>query len=118
MIHGLKSAFKGEEIIRSLDARMNSMRAEIEFKREEIAGTVQPSGDCVWQEPAENVEDEIQQIEHSIRTLTLIRDRLLPGATYLLGRKDLREAGLLPEPPEPLPDLVPGEQIRWVTRGT
>jgi len=118
MIHGLKSAFKGEEIIRSLDARMDAMRAEIEFKREEIAGTVPPSGDCVWQEPAENVEGEIQEIEHRIRILTLIRDRLLPGETYLLGRRDLRRAGLLPDPPEPLPDLVPGQEIRWVTRAT
>ena len=36
MIHGLKSAFKGEEIIRSLDARMDAMRAKIQFKRDEI----------------------------------------------------------------------------------
>src|SRR6059058_506647 len=94
MIHGLKSAFTGEEIIGALNGLIESKRAKIQFKRDEIAGTVQSAQDG-WQVPAEQVEDEIDDIEHSIRTLTLIRDRLLPGETYLLGRRELRQAGLM-----------------------
>jgi hypothetical protein len=116
MIQGLKSAFTGEEIIRSLDARIEAKRAAIEFKRDEIRGTVQPVGDNVWQVSAEEVEDEIEDIEHSIRTLTLIRDRLLPRETYLLGRKGLRQAGLMPQRPEQMRELDPEKGIRWVTR--
>jgi hypothetical protein len=58
-------------------------------------------GNCLWQVPAEEVEQEIQDIEHSIRVLTLIRDHVLPHATYLLGR---------------VADVDPEEEIRWVTR--
>jgi hypothetical protein len=118
MIQGLKTAFTGEEIIRSLDARIEAKRAAIEFRRDEIRGTVQPVGDNVWQVSAEDVEDEIDDIEHSIMMLTLIRDRLLPGETYLLGRKELGQAGLMPQRPERVRALDPEKEMRWVTRAT
>lgn len=115
MIDGLKSAFTGEEIIQSLDVQIESKRAEIQFRRDEIAGNVQPAQDA-WQVPVEQVEDEIDDIEHRIRTLTMIRDRLLPGETYLLGRKELREAGLMPRHSKQIRELDPEKGIRWVTR--
>ena len=116
MIDGVKAGFTGEEVIRGLDARIEVKRAAIQFRRDEIAGNVLPPGDVLRQVPAETVEREIQDIEHSIPVLTLIRDRLLPGATYLLGKKGMKLAGLMPARPTPLPDLDPKKEIRWVTR--
>ena len=66
MIDGLNTAFTGEEIIRSLDSRIESERAEIQFRRD--------------------------------------------------GRKDLRQAGLMPRHSKQIRELDPEKGIRWVTR--
>lgn len=116
MIHGLKLAFTGEEIIRALDARVEACRGSIQIRREEIAGNVEWDADCCSQVPLESVEEEIRQLEHRIRVLTLFRERIFSPRIYLLGRKALAMTGLLPPapPPGPEPDLEKG--IRWVTR--
>jgi hypothetical protein len=116
MIQGLKLTFTGEEIIRSLDALIEECRASIQFKRDEIDGKIEPKGPYLTQVPAEAVEEEIRQVAHRIQTLTLFRERVMPAEVYLLGRKALNFAGLLPRPPAPLPEIDLEEGIRWVTR--
>ena len=116
MIHGLKIAFTGEEIIRALDARIDACRASIQFRREEITGNVECAADCCSQVPVERVEDEICQLEHRIRVLTLFRERIFPPRIYLLGRKALATTGLLPSAPPPGPELHLEKSIRWVTQ--
>lgn len=78
MIQGLKLAFTGDEIIRGLDARIAACRAE-------VATTTGPGA-----------AHDIQALEHRISVLTLFRERIFPPRIYLLGRKSLRMAGLLP----------------------
>lgn len=116
MIHGLKLAFTGEEIIRALDARIEACKASIQFRRDEIAGSIEWDPGCCSQVPQESVEDEIRQLEHRIRVLTLFRERIFSPRIYLLGRKALATTGLLPAAPPPaaVPDV--GKGIRWVTQ--
>jgi len=116
VIHGFKLAFTGDEIIRSLDGRLDACRAEIQFRRDEIDGKIEHTSICQWQEPVESVEAEILEIEQRVRTLTMFRERVLPQETYLLGRKALELAGLMPVPAEPIPAPDPEKEIRWVTR--
>ena len=66
-----------------------------------------------WEVPAENSEDEIRQHEHRIHVLTMIRGHILTGETYLVGRRDLVFAALLPDPQEPV-EWDPTKKIRWV----
>jgi hypothetical protein len=115
VIHGLKLAFTGDEIIRSLDGRLDACRAEIQFRRDEIDGKIEHTSICQWQEPVESVEAEILEIEQRVRTLTMFRERVLPQETYLLGHKALERAGLMPRR-EARPDSDPEKEIRWVTR--
>lgn len=114
MIHGLKLAFTGEEIIRALDARIGACRASIQFRRDEIAGHIECSAECCSQVPQQSVEREIRQLEHRIRVLTLFRERIFSPRIYLLGRKALATTGLLPSPP-PAPELELEKDVRWVT---
>ena len=114
MIDGLKLAMRGDEVTALLDERIERLRAIIGIKLDAIAGNAPPPRtDYVTQVPAEVVEDEIRQHDHRIRVLTMVRDHILGGETYLIGRKDLEFADLLPEPPPTQPDAVP-EEIRWV----
>lgn len=115
MIHGLKIAFSGEEIIRALDARIEACRASIRSRRDEIAGNVEFDAGCCSQVPQERVEDEIRELEHRVRVLTLFRERIFSPRIYLLGRKALATTGLLPSPPPP-PPQIDQEKVRWVTR--
>jgi hypothetical protein len=116
MIHGLKLAFTGEEIIRALDARIDACKASIQFRRDEIAGRIEYDPGSCAQVPQEDVEDEIRQLEHRVDVLTLFRERIFSPRIYLLGRKALATTGLLP--PAPPPRAEPGLEkgIRWVTR--
>ena len=115
MIDGLKLAMRGDEVTALLNERIERLRAIIGIKLDAIAGNAPPPRtDYVTQVPAEVVDDEIRQHEHRIRVLTMVRDHILGGETYLIGRKDLEFADLLPEPPSTRPDSVP-EEIRWVT---
>lgn len=116
MIHGLKIAFTGEEIICALNARIDACRASIQFRRAEIAGNVECGAGCCSQVPVESVEDEIRQLEHRIRVLTLFRERIFSPRIYLLGRKALATTGLLPSAPPPGPELDLEKSIRWVTQ--
>ena len=116
MIEGLKLAFTGEEIVRAIDEKIDSHQATIQFKRDEIAGTFEHKEGIRSQVPLEAVENEILEVEHCIRTLMMYRDRLLPKETYLLGRRDLKRANLMPKRPEPLAEFDPEKEIRWVTR--
>ena len=69
-----------------------------------------------WEVPAETVEDEIRQYEHRIHVLMTIRDHILTGETYLLGRRDLAFAEFMPDPPASGPECDPSKPIRWVPR--
>src|SRR3954463_11237053 len=73
VIHGLKLAFTGDEIIRSLDGRLDVCRAEIQLRRDEIDGKIEHPSICQWQEPVESVQAEILEIEQLVRTLTMFR---------------------------------------------
>jgi hypothetical protein len=118
MIHGLKLGFTGEEIVRAIDARIANVAATIQRKRDEIDGKVEPEGRFKWQEPAEVVEQEIRVLQIRLDTLTMYRGRIVPAETYLLGRRALKWANLMP--PEPPPVVYDDEEskIRWVTRAT
>ena len=117
MIHGLKVAFTGDEIIRSLDDRIESHRAAIQFKRDEIDGKVEITTEYQLQEPVEAVENEIRDLEHRIRILTMFRERVLPGETYLLGRRALKRTGLMPRPEaRAIEDWDSEKPVRGVTR--
>src|SRR5436190_5789470 len=106
MINGLKLAMSGDEVISLLDARIERTREIIGIKVEAIAGNGPPSRtDYVCQVPAEVVEEEIRQHEHRIRVLTIVRDHVLRGETYLIGQKDLEFGELLPDPPAAPPDV-------------
>ena len=116
MINGLKLAMSGDEVISLLDARIERIRAVIGIKRDAIAGDEPPSRtNCAWQVPAEVVEEEIRQHEHRIRVLTIVRDHVLRGETYLIGQRDLEFGELLPDAPEAPPDMDLSPAIRWVT---
>ena len=45
MIHGLKLAFTGQQIIRAIDERTADHAASIQYKRDEIDGKIEPKGD-------------------------------------------------------------------------
>src|SRR5436190_22048241 len=116
MIVGVKLAMSGDEVSSLLDARMERIRAIIGIKRDAIAGNEPPPRiDYVCQVPAEVVEDEIRQHEHRLRVLTIIRDHILRGETYLIGQRDLEFGELLPDPPTAPPDADFHDRIRWVT---
>ena len=100
MINGLKLAMSGDEVISLLEARIERIRAVIGIKRDAIAGNgPPPRTDYICQVPAEVVEDEILQHEHRIRVLAIVRDHVLRGETYLIGKRDLEFGELLPDPP-------------------
>ena len=115
MIDGLKLAFTGEEIIRAIDERIAGLEGAIQFKRDEIDGKIEPKGDVGWQTPVETVQDEIRVLQHRVDVLTMYRGRIMPAETYLLGRRAVRWANLLPPEP-PAPEIDPDSEIRWVTR--
>ena len=115
MIDGLKLAMSGDEVISRLTDRMDRIRAIIGIKRDAIAGNAPPPRtDYVTQVPAETVEEEIRQHEHRIQVLSIVRDHVLRGEIYLIGKKDLEFGELLPDPP-PEPESSFSEHIRWVT---
>ena len=115
MIDGLKLAMSGDEVISRLTDRMDRIRAIIGIKRDAIADNAPaPRTDYVVQVPAETVEEEIRQHEHRIHVLTIVRDHILRGEIYLIGKKDLEFGELLPDPP-PEPESSFSEHIRWVT---
>ena len=115
MIDGLKLAMSGDEVITLLNDRMDRIRAIIGIKRDAIAGNAPPPRtDYVVQVPAETVEQEIRQHEHRIQVLTIVRNHILRGEIYLIGKKDLEFGELLPDPP-PEPESTFPEHIRWVT---
>lgn len=88
MIDGLKLAMSGDEVISLLEARIECLRAVIGIKRDAIAGSgPPPRTDYVCQVPADVVEEEISQHEHRVRVLTIIRDHMRRGKTYLIGTK-------------------------------
>jgi hypothetical protein len=116
MINGLKLAMCGEEIILALDERIEHYRSSIQFKRDEIAGTVERPQGLYSEVPAETVEEEILIEQHRMHMLMMIRGHILEGQTYLIGRKDLEFAELLPQPPGPGPELDLSNGIRWVAR--
>lgn len=118
MIHGLKLAFTGHEIIRAIDERMADLAASIQFKRDEIDGKIEPEGDLQWQEPVETVQEEIRLLQHRIDVLTMYRDRIVSAETYLLGRRALKWANLMPPEPPAISDCDEPSEIRWVTRST
>ena len=115
MIDGLKLAMSGDEVISRLTDRMDRIRAIVGIKRDAIAGNgPPPRTDYVAQVPAETVEEEIRQHEHRIQVLSIVRDHILRGEIYLIGKKDLEFGELLPDPP-PEPESSFSEHIRWVT---
>ena len=115
MIDGLKLAMSGDEVISRLTDRMDRIRAIVGIKRDAIAGNgPPPRTDYVCQVPAETVEEEIRQHEHRIQVLSIVRDHILRGEIYLIGKKDLEFGELLPDPP-PEPESSFSEHIRWVT---
>ena len=65
------------------------------------------------QVPAETVEEEIRQHQHRIQVLTIVRNHVLRGEIYPIGKKDLEFGELLPDPP-PEPDTRFTEHVRWV----
>jgi hypothetical protein len=85
LIKGLKLAMEGEEIILALDARIEEHNATLDRLRL-AAG------------PRWNENPDVVAVENRVRTLETIRDHIWEGHTYLLGRKDLEFAELLPEP--------------------
>jgi hypothetical protein len=115
MIDGLKLAMSGDEVISLLNERIERIRAVIGTKRAAIAGNgPPPRADYVCQVPAEVVEEEISQHQHRIRVLTIVRDHLLRGETYLIGKSDLEFGELLPDAQAEPPDTELSEKIRWV----
>jgi len=56
----------------------------------------------------------IRQHEHRIQVLAVVRDHILRGEIYLIGKKDLEFGELLPDPP-PEPESAFLQPIRWVT---
>jgi hypothetical protein len=116
MIDGLKLAITGEELILALNERIERHRSTIQFKRDQISGKIEPPKEPYWDVPAETVEDEIRQHQHRIHVLMMIRDHILTGETYLVGRRDLAFAELMPDPPEPVPEWDPSKPLRWVPR--
>jgi hypothetical protein len=115
MIDGLKLAMSGDEVSSLLDGRIERIRAIIGIKRDAIAGNgPAPRTDYVSQVPAEVVEDEIRQHQYRICVLTIVRDHVLRGETYLIGQKDIEFGELLPDPPAAPHDSELSERIRWV----
>ena len=92
LIKGLKLAMEGEETILALDARIDEHNATLERLRL-AAG------------PRWNEHPDVIAVENRVRTLETIRDHIWEGHTYLLGRKDLEFAELLPEPGGPEPQM-------------
>ena len=116
MIDGLKLAMTGEELILALNERIERYRSTIQFKRDQIEGKAEPPKEPYWEVLAETVEDEIRQHQHRIHVLMMIRDHILTGETYLIGRRDLAFAELMPDPPEPSTEWDPSKPLRWVPR--
>ena len=116
MIDGLKLAITGEELILALNERIERYRSTIQFKRDQIEGKAETPREPYWEVPAETVEDEIRQDEHRMHVLMTIRDHILTGETYLLGREDLAFAEFMPDRPGPGPGWDPSKPIRWVPR--
>ena len=120
MIQGLKLAFTGQEIRRAIDERIARLEAAIQFKRDEIDGKIEPRGEVHWQVSVEEVQQEIAILQHRIDVQTMYRDRLVPSETYLLGKRAMRRANLLPpEPPPLVPDMGDNENdyhsiLQWV----
>jgi hypothetical protein len=116
MIDGLKLAITGEELILALGERIDRYRATIQLKRDQIDGKAELPKEPYWEVPAETVEDEIRHHEHRIHVLMTIRDDILTGETYLVGRRDLVFAEFMPDPPEPSAEWDPSKPLRWVPR--
>jgi hypothetical protein len=116
MIDGLKLAMTGEEVLLSLNERIERYRSRIQFKQDEIDGKVDPPPGPHWEVPAETVEEEILQHRHGMHILMMIRDHILQGETYLISRRDMEFAELFPDPPGPAAELDPTKGIRWVAR--
>ena len=117
MIEGLKLPFTGHEIIRAIDEQIARHEASIQFKRDEIDGKIEHKKEVQWQLPVEAVLQEIAIVQHRIDVLTMYRERIDPGETYLLGRRALKRANLLPPEPSMVPEFAEEEtETRWVTR--
>lgn len=71
-----------------------------------------------WQEPVEAVEQEVRFLQIRLDVLTMYRGRIAPAETYLLGRRALKWANLMPHEPPPVPDHDEKSEIRLVTRST
>lgn len=114
MINGLKLAMTGEEIIAGLNERIEHYRSTIQFKRDEIEGKVERPDGIYSEVPAETVEEEILIEQHRMHTLMMIRGHILQDQIYLVGKRDLEFAELLPLPPGPGPELDLTKGIRWI----
>lgn len=113
MIHGLRLAMSGAEMIAAISDRIERHRATIQQKREEIERG-QKSADGTHCPLCEgSLEEDIASYEHRIETLMLIREHILPAETYSLGRDDLEFGELLPEPPGLENHLEISNGIQW-----
>ncbi len=113
MIHGLRLAMSGAEMIAAISDRIERHRAAIQEKREEI-GRGQKSSDGTHCPLCEgSLEDDIASYEHRIETLMLIRGHIVPAETYSLGHDDLEFGELLPEPPDLENHLEISNGIQW-----
>ena len=99
MIDGLKLTMTGALLKGKVAERIQDHQDTIRKYRKAMARTPDEETEDTPGLPEHMCEYEIDCCEYSIEKLTLILDHLRDDESYLLGRRDLRFAELLPEPP-------------------
>jgi hypothetical protein len=99
LIDGLKLAIEGEEILVTLDERIDEYRLEIQRIRDAAA-------------PGCLRSPEMLYAQYRLQTLTAVRDHIWEGHTYLLTVEDCEFIELLPQAPKsgPGPRSASGAQ--------
>jgi hypothetical protein len=99
MIDGLKLTMKGSELKGRVAERIRDHRDTIQRYRKARDRKPDEQTDAEPCLPEQLCDYEIACCEYSIEKLTLILDHLNEAESYLLGRRDLKFADLLPDPP-------------------
>ena len=101
MIDGLRLVMRGEELQAKVSERIERLEAAVKQYRDDLKMDPKEQTDEHPWLPEHILESMIEEREDRIHALTLIRDHLVPGESYLLDQRDLQFAELLPAPPPP-----------------
>lgn len=120
MIDGLKLTMPGDVLKARVAGRIRLHESAVERYRADLKMDPKDQSDERPLLPDHILESMIDERLDRIAALTLIRDHVVSGETYLLDKSDLQFAEMLPPPPEPeWPDFLArqiGDQVARAMR--